>query len=133
MIGVDTSVLARLFVDDDDRQGRAARSFFALRSPDDPAFVSVVVVAELIWLLDSTYRYPKKDIVEALNGLLSSPDFNLERRTVVESAVQMATSSPRAGIADAMIALLAGEAACLSTVTFDRGSARDIAGMELLK
>jgi predicted nucleic-acid-binding protein len=133
MIGVDTNVLARLFVDDDERQSRSARSFFQLRTADDPAFVSLVVVAELIWLLDRTYHYPKAAIVRALAGLLGSPDFVVERRSLVESAVAIAGSSKRAGIADAMISLLAAGVGCGATMTFDHDAAKAVPGMELLK
>ena len=57
MIGVDTNVLARLFLEDDPKQTASARRFFAARSPTDPAFISAVVIAEFIWLLTSRYRY----------------------------------------------------------------------------
>jgi predicted nucleic-acid-binding protein len=132
VIGVDTNVLARLFVTDDERQHLVARSFFAERSSDDPAFVSNVVVAELVWLLDRTFDYPRARILEVLDGILGSPDFVLERREVVEDAVDKATTT-KASIADALIAALATSAGCTATMTFDRDASRHVPGMELLR
>jgi predicted nucleic-acid-binding protein len=132
VIGVDTNVLARLFVADSPWQHRIAKAFFAQRTSDDPVFVSTLVVAELAWLLNKTFDYKKSDIIAVLNAVLASPDFVLERRDILEVALEIAESS-RAGVADAIIAGVAAAEGARSTVTFDKGAARDIPGMELLK
>lgn len=132
MIGVDTNVLARLFVADDPRQHAAAKAFFAGRSSEDPVFVSTIVVAELAWLLNKTFDYGKADIIALLDAVLGSPDFVLERRDVVQTALELAGSS-KVGVADAIIAGVAADEGARVTMTFDIGAARNIPGMELLK
>jgi predicted nucleic-acid-binding protein len=132
VIGVDTNVLVRLFVTDDVRQSDAATRFFAERSPDDPAFVSSVVVAELIWLLDDTYGYSQTAIVDVLHQLLASADFVIERSALLSGALDAARRQV-IDIADFLIAQIAAEMGCGITVTFDREAARRIPGMELLK
>ena len=131
MIGVDTNVLARLFVADDPRQHLAAVQFFKARTADDPAFVSLIVVAELVWLLDRTYEFPKLRILELLSNALESPDFRFERHDLVESAVR-AGMATKAGVADALIDSVAALAMCSSTVTFDTNAAKYVPGMSLL-
>lgn len=132
MISVDTNVLARLFVADDLRQHAIAKTFFAQRTSEDPVFVSTIVVAELAWLLNKTFDYKKSDIIAVLTAVLGSPDFVIERRSVVQAAIELASSS-RAGVADAIIAGVAEAEGARTTMTFDVHAAREIPGMELLK
>ena len=50
MIGIDTNVLLRLLVRDDEAQVRAAERFFATHcSPENPGFVSLIVIVETAW------------------------------------------------------------------------------------
>jgi len=132
VIGVDTNVLARLFVADDPRQHAAAKVFFAQRTSDDPVFVSTVVVVELAWLLNKTFDYKKADIIAVLTAVLGSPDFVVEHRNVVETALENASSS-KAGVADAIIAGVAMIEGARATITFDVDAAKFVPGMELLK
>lgn len=132
MIGVDTNVLVRLFVVDDRRQSDTAGRFFAERSTADPAFVSLVVVAELVWLLEDTYDFSHAAIVGVLEDLLASPDFALERTDFVSDAVELAKRK-KVDIADFLVARIALANGSRSAVTFDRAAAKRIPGMELLK
>ncbi len=132
MIGVDTNVLARLFVTDNERQHKVAVRFFSARSTDDPVFVSLVVQAELVWLLGRTMRFPHERIVAVLGGMLSSPDFVVEQRELLEGALQSMTAQ-RVDLADFLIAGISNKAGCSTTVTFDRPAAANVPGMELLK
>jgi predicted nucleic-acid-binding protein len=131
MIGVDTNILARLFVDDDDRQRELASRFFTDRNPSDPAFVSLIVIAELAWLLRRTYDYSHQAILDLVVALLDSADFAVEARDVVVAAVN-AAAGHRVGLADVLIASVALRAGCAATMTFDKIAAKRIPGMELL-
>jgi predicted nucleic-acid-binding protein len=132
LIGVDTNVLARLFVTDNAQQHAAARRFFAERSADDPAFVSALVQAELVWLLERTMRFPIERIVDVLQGILSSADFVVEHSDLLEEALHSWTGNTL-DLADYLIAGIARRAGCEVTATFDKAAARRVPGMELLK
>lgn len=131
MIGIDTNVLARLLVPDDPRQTDMAKRFIAGHSSEDPLFVSVVVVVELVWLLGSRYKYPQSSVCSALNGLLMSANLVFEQEEIIKAAVHLADER-HADIADAIIAAVAERNDCTKTVTFDRSAAKRIPGMELL-
>lgn len=131
MIGVDTNVLARLFVNDVPSQHQAALQFFSQRSKADPAYVSLLVVAELAWLLRAQYEYSKDSIRLALTSLLDSPDFYLQDRDLVADAVERA-SQAKVDLIDVLIVGLAQQQRCVSVVTFDRNAAKHIPGMDLL-
>lgn len=131
MIGVDTNLLARLFVDDDPRQQEIAGAFFGQRSMDDPAYVSLVVIAEFVWLLGKTYDYSKKRVAEALAALLESPDFVVESRNLVEDVLVL-SEQPKVGIVDVLISRIAMRDGCIAVATFDKEAAKRVPGMKLL-
>ena len=131
MIGVDTNVLARLFVNDVKLQHDAALRFFSQRSKDDPAYVSLVVVVEFVWLLRKTYDYSMDSVRFALTSLLDSPDIHLQDRDLIAEAVER-SFKPKVDLVDVLIAGSAMLAGCSATATFDRNAANLIAGMDLL-
>ena len=132
MIGIDTNVMLRLLVRDDDSQVRAAERFIAAHcSPDDPGFVSLVVVVETAWALRRLYQYDRTQIATALESLLNVAELEIESAAEVRSAVaDFATSA--AGLVDCLVARTNGAAGCEYTVTFDRKAAK-LKGFELLK
>ena len=130
MIGVDTNVLIRLLAPDDEKQNVAAKSFFSRRSPDDPAYVSSIVLAETIWLLRRRLGYSRTAVEDAVRSILSSDDFRVEHGERLSALLQ--EGAPRAELADYLIAWSADHAGCLRTVTFDKRSAKAIATMDLL-
>lgn len=132
MIGIDTNVLLRLLVRDDDAQVRAAERFVATHcSPDDPGFVSLVVVVETAWALRRVYLYDRSQIAAALESLLSVAELEIESAVEVRAAVADFAASA-AGLVDCLVARTNVAAGCDYTVTFDRKVAK-LKGFELLK
>jgi predicted nucleic-acid-binding protein len=132
MIGIDSNVLVRIFVRDDPHQTAAAVRFLGTRTSDDPAFVSAVVVAELVWALERTYRYTSAAIHEALDSLFESTNIMIEKEALMGAAVAVAAQQ-NADISDSIIAAIAADAGASHTVTFDKPAAKRVPGMELLK
>lgn len=131
MIGVDTNVIVRLLVPDEP-QRMLAEAFFSTRSAADPAFVSLVVVVELAWVLNRHYGYDLQKVRQAVQWLLDSDDFVVEHRDRVEWAVANYTRS-KLDLPDLLIAGAGEEAGATNTATFDRDAAKYVPGMELLK
>lgn len=131
MIGVDTNVLVRLLVPGEP-QREQAEAFFSQRSRADPAFVSIVVVVELIWVLNRHYGYEFQQLQKAIQWLLDSDDFVVEHRDRVEWALANYTRS-KIDLPDLLIARAGEEAGVLRTATFDINAAKLVPGMELLK
>lgn len=132
MIGVDTNVLARLFVDDGSLERLRATEFFAGRAADELVFVSIVVLVEFVWLLSSRYEFTRMQTLDALEALLKNAGFVLECEDLVIVALDRARSAG-SGIADNLVAALGERAGCTTTMTFDRNAAKRIPGMQLLK
>jgi predicted nucleic-acid-binding protein len=124
MIGLDTNVLARLFVDDDMVQAEAARRFVAGRcSPRDPAFVDRVALCELVWVLTSVHGFKRDAVAEIIDKLLATEDILLEDGEAVHAALQIFRER-RVGFTDALIGEVNRARGCEATATFDRKAAK---------
>ncbi len=61
MIGLDTNVLIRYIVRDDQRQAAAATRLIESRcTPDDPGLINRIVLCELVWVLSRGYGYDRQ-------------------------------------------------------------------------
>jgi predicted nucleic-acid-binding protein len=131
MIGVDANVLVRYIVADDEDQTRHAAAFLeGAISVGDPGFVSVVVLVELVWVLERTYRFSPDEIIGAIESVLRAEPLRIDRRAEAVEALGV-FQTKQGSFADALIATLAERAGCAHVVTFDRKAAR-LPGFRLL-
>ena len=131
MIGLDTNILLRAFVNDDPVQSSAARRFLDRRDDAAPKFVCLVVLVEFAWSLRRTYGYPRGAVLEAVRRLLDANDTVVQCRDLVASCVSVG-ASVNSELSDLLIGKGNLAEGCTTTVTFDRIAARRIPGMELL-
>jgi len=134
MIGLDTNVIVRYVAQDDRSQAAAAaRLMEDDLTAESPGFVSLVVLAELVWVLSGAYHASRVTISRVLEGLLSSPRLRVEQAEAAWLALldyREARSS--VDFSDALIARVASRAGCSRTMTFDRRAAR-VPGFDLLR
>lgn len=131
MIAVDTNVLLRYVIQDDRTQFEHAERFFRKCSSEEPAFVSLVVLAEFAWVLRRHYRYPPAQVLEVINALLDAAELTFEmEETLAPYFARL--SSLKGDVADHLIAFCSRRAGCSHTITFDKAAARSVPGMELL-
>jgi predicted nucleic-acid-binding protein len=131
MTGLDTNILVRYLTEDDPAQTIAAGQVMDSFSPDSPGFVSLIVLAELVWVLESFYHFTKKEIEHVLETLLRSEELILERADIVSQALRIFRVN-RADFADCLIERCGHAADCERTVTFDQKAAAGT-GMRLLR
>lgn len=124
MIGIDTNVLVRYLVQDDPAQSlRATRILEQRLREDDPGFISLVTIAETVWVLDRAYGMSSAEIAYALERLLQANTLTLQNEQQVFTAM-IALKTGAAGFCDTLIGALGRWAGCASTVTFDKRAAR---------
>jgi predicted nucleic-acid-binding protein len=127
VIAIDTNVLARWFVEDDARQVAAARGLLAdERRGESPILLTPLVLAELEWVLRSTFRRSKDDILEVLGILCEEPAVVIDDRSCVEIAIANWRDG-RADFADYLIAALARDRGATAVLTFNRDAAKSAA------
>jgi predicted nucleic-acid-binding protein len=124
MIGLGTNVVVRYLVQDDPVQSRRATEIVERRlSRRNPGFVSVVAIAETVWVLDRAYRFSHEDIVAAIERTLRTDALVVENEQEVFAAMT-ALKEGRGSFADALIGALGAAAGCSATLTFDRKALR---------
>lgn len=89
MIGLDTNILARYYVDDEDdgeaqKQQIAAKRLF--ESGQDLK-VSKTVMLEFEWVLRGYYHFEVDEIVPVFRNLLGQPHIHIEAREEVGQAI----------------------------------------------
>ena len=131
MIGLDTNVVVRYLTHDDPVQTAAAVRVMDSLSSESPGFLSLVIMVELVWVLEASYRFKKKEIERVLDALLRSKELVVERAEIVSQALRRFSAS-RADFADCLIERSAHAVECEYIVTFDRNAAAG-AGMRLLE
>ena len=134
MIGLDTNVLVRYLAQDDAKQSALAAHLIEKElGPAQPGFVSLVVLAEMCWVLRNAYAASDDELVTTVADMLNTPQFHLERRDVALAAIRHRRSSKgaKAGFVDTLIAQLAQAEGCTHTLSFDKAAVRS-AGMSLL-
>lgn len=124
MIGLDTNVLVRYVVQDDPLQSQQATRLIERKlNSENPGFISVVALAELVWVLERAYRFPPAEIVNVLEHMLAADALVV----ACEQEVFQATTVLKEGsgsFSDALIAVLGATAGCSSTATFDEKALR---------
>jgi predicted nucleic-acid-binding protein len=130
VIGLDTNVLVRYIAQDDQEQSPKATSLIESLTADNPAYIGLVSLTELVWVLTGCYSSSKEDLIAVLEGLLRTKGLLVENPETVWKAVRVFKGGS-ADFADCLIECSANRAGCDYTATFDRGAAKHC-GMRLI-
>ncbi len=124
MTGIDTNVLVRYITRDHAEQYEAAKRHLESNcSQENPGYVNVIVLCELIWVLTTAYDADREDVARVIDQILRTRQLQVQRRDQVRSALEEYTDST-AGFADCLIGCLNRQAGCDRTITFDQAAAR---------
>lgn len=124
MVGLDTNILIRYLTQDDPIQSAKATEIIERRlTEQNPGFVSVVAMAEIVWVLDRAYGLPDREIVAAIERMLQADVLLVESEQEVFTAMTMLKQG-RGSFAEALIANLGTRAGCLHTLSFDEKALR---------
>lgn len=119
MIGIDTNVLVRFLVQDDEVQFEKARKLIKREVvAGRKVFVNQLVLLETEWVLRSRYAVSKAQIIEAISGLLDSAEIQFEDEPAIEEALFI-WKDFAADFADCLIGAKNRRLGCRSTATFD--------------
>jgi predicted nucleic-acid-binding protein len=119
MRAVDTNLLVRLLVRDDPAQVLLAETFVA-----GGAWVSHLVLAETVWVLDAVHERTQAQVAAAIELLLNHEHFALQDPEVVAQALAQFRTRPAIGFSDCMVLEIARKAGHLPLGTFDRALAK---------
>ena len=119
MRAVDTNVLVRVLARDDITQAAAAGQFIA-----QGAWVSHLVLAETVWVLESVYGRTPPQLTEALQLLLAHGSLVLQDADTVAAALEHFRRKPTPGFSDCLVLEIARKAGHTPLGTFNKSLAR---------
>ena len=112
MLAVDTSVVVRCIVRDDEAQSKRARAIVSSGS----IFLSPAVILESEWVLSGLYGFSGAEATDALEAFCGLPGVEVGEADAVKRAFDLVRTG--LDLADALH--LAQAAECEAFVTFDR-------------
>jgi predicted nucleic-acid-binding protein len=127
MRAIDTNAVVRVLVRDDAKQARVAEEF-----SKSGAWVSHLVLAETVWVLDARYERTTEQIATAVEMLLNHKEITLQDADVVLCALEQFRNRPSVGFSDCLVLEIARKAGHLPLGTFDRDLSR-LDGAQRLK
>jgi predicted nucleic-acid-binding protein len=131
MIGLDTNVLLRYLAQDDPTHSPRATEIIERRlTEQEPGFVSLVSILEVVWVLKSLFKRSRQEIAHDIEMLLAADTLEVQN----EQEVYYAVVSLRNGIGtfeDALIGALGVWRGCSATLTFDEDAAKQLPGFQL--
>ncbi|MEP6654368.1 MAG: type II toxin-antitoxin system VapC family toxin [Myxococcales bacterium] len=119
MIALDTNVLVRFLVEDD--QVQAARATALIKRAiegDDRLFVADIVMCEAAWVLGTTYKTPRREIAAVFRRLVGARHLAFASTDALARALS-AFETGKGDFADYLIREQAKAAGCAAVVTFD--------------
>jgi len=119
MIGIDTNVLVRYIVQDDERQAAIATKAVEACSVETPGWISAIVLCETVWVLSRAYGYEKETIQAVLQRIFLASELVVEQQEQGWSALR-SFASGHADFSDYLIVHMNQASGCEYTITFDR-------------
>ena len=124
MKALDTNILIRFLVRDDERQSSAVfRLFRQAESEKTVFFVPLLVILETIWVLGAVYQISRTDILDAINDILYLTILKFEAQPVLKRFL-VESQENNADLSDVLIACSAKLAGCETVLSFDKTAAR---------
>lgn len=77
---LDTNVIVRFLLNDHPTQSQAAKKL--LENPLENLLLLDIVIAEIIWLLTSYYKFPKQDVIEKIKSILNLEKIQVNKEVI---------------------------------------------------
>ena len=131
MVGLDTNVVLRLLLTDDLGQKlRAAKFIQQAKRLDTGIIITLAVVLEMEWVLRSSAKMNKAEVLTIFNLLLESYDIEIDNEKVLEQALHIYENAA-SDFAECLFLAQYQRMGCDTMLTFDAKAAR-MAGVELV-
>src|SRR4051794_25061318 len=124
MIGIDTDILLRAFLEDDMVQAKAAQDFLKSNAIANNIFISSYAILEFTLIL-KIQSFTRKEIYKAVITLVDNPSINIGQRTVLIAAAEKYIKG-NADFGDYMIIAEGEQNSSTSFVTFGKAILKEV-------
>jgi predicted nucleic-acid-binding protein len=124
MKALDTNVVVRFLVQDDELQSKIVYKLFSNAEIRKESFyIPVLVLLETIWVLESVYKVGRDDLIKAISDLMLMPILEFEKQSLIREFINSSENSTF-DLSDILIAHSANTSGCDTTLTFDQKAAK---------
>lgn len=131
MKALDTNILLRYLIRDDQKQATLAKAFIQQCTAEDRALINFVTLNEMVWALRKVYGYGKSLIADTIEKILETEQLRVENADVAVAALLLYRRY-NVDFADALIGVINTQAGYPKTATFDKKAAQ-LTEFELLE
>jgi predicted nucleic-acid-binding protein len=124
MIGTDTNILVRAYLEDDKKQAEEAKEFLLKTTKEKSLFISSYAILEFAWVL-KTKNYSRKEIYEAVIMLMDSIGVIIGQGDVVLTALEKYIKG-KADFGDYMILAEGEKNKIYKLKTFDKAVQKEL-------
>jgi len=119
-IVIDTNLLIRYLINDDSRKAQIVDTLLKKAGKGDvQILMPSIVIAELVWVLESFYSMETAEIAELVDSILNTPGLTVSDDSIVRSALKRYRSKG-VDLVDAWIAAFAQIKGANEIHTFDK-------------
>jgi predicted nucleic-acid-binding protein len=130
---VDTSVILRILIKDDDLKAKAAVNLLKSAGEKDLIlYLLPVAVLETVWVLEKVYAFPRKAIREVVEAILNTPELKVEQEAVFRKALKTYVEK-NIKFADAVMGYWGLDKGYTTVFTYDEKDFKRIEGLESRK
>ena len=129
---IDTNLLVRYLTDDDPQKAKAVDTLLNRANKGElKILIPSVVVAELVWVLESFYKLAAAEITELVEAILNTPGVDIQDKSIIKAALKIYRSK-EIDLIDAWIIEFAKARGAKRIYTFDKKHFKDIREIEII-
>ena len=129
---IDTNLLVRYLTDDDPQKAKAVDVLLNRAAKGElRILIPSIVVAELVWVLESSYKMIVDEIAKLVEAILNTPGIDVQDKRIIKAALSLYRTK-EIDLIDAWIIEFAKAKGANRIYTFDKKHFRDAEGMEIV-
>lgn len=127
---IDTNLLVRYLTGDDPQKAKSVDNLLSKAERGElKILVPSIVIAELVWVLESFYQMHSTEIAELIEAVLNTPGIEVTEKSIIASTLKLYRTK-NIDLIDAWIIEFAKDRGIKTIYTFDRKHFMDVSGIE---
>jgi len=132
IVVIDTNLLVRYLTDDEPQKAKAVDTLLNRASKGElKILIPSVVVAELVWVLESFYKLAAPEITELVQSILNTPGVDIQDKWIIKAALKIYRSK-EIDLVDAWIIEFTKARGAKKIYTFDKKHFKDTGEVEIV-
>jgi len=129
---IDTNLLVRYLTEDDPQKANAVHVLLNRAGKGElRILIPLIVVAELVWVLESSYRMIADEIAKLVEAILNTPGIDVQDKGMIKAALSLYRTK-EIDLIDAWIIQFAKVKGARKIYTFDKKHFKDTREIEII-